>query len=50
MKDDESIVSMQTKFTHVVNKLKNLANTISNQYCADKVLKSLTKDWKPKVA
>jgi len=45
MEQDENIVSMQMRFTYLVNKMQNLRNTISNQYCGNKVLKSLTKKF-----
>jgi len=49
MKDGETISSMQMRFTHIVNKLQNLGKTISNQDCTNKILRCMTKEWKPKV-
>jgi len=40
---------MQMRFTHIVNKLKNLGKTISNQDCTSKILRCMTKEWQPKV-
>jgi len=37
------------RFTHIVNKLQNLGKDISNQYCTNKVLICMTRDWQPKV-
>jgi len=49
MNDGETISSMQMRFTHIVNKLKNLGKTISNQDCTNKILRCMTKEWQPKV-
>ena len=37
------------RFTHIVNKLKNLGKTILNKYCTTKILRCMTKEWQPKV-
>jgi hypothetical protein len=49
MNDGETISSMQTRFTHIVNKLQNLGKTISNQDCTNKILRCMTKEWQTKV-
>ena len=49
MNDGETISSMQMRFTHIVNKLKNLGKTISNPDCTNKILRCMTKEWQPKV-
>jgi len=49
MKDDETISSMQMRFTHIVNKFQNLGKTISNQDCTKIFLRFMTKEWQPKV-
>jgi len=49
MEDGETISSMQMRFTHIVNKLKNLGKTISNLDCTNKILWCMTKEWQPKV-
>jgi len=49
MEDGESISSMQTRFTHIVNKLQNLGKDISNQDSTNKVLRCMTRDWQSKV-
>jgi len=41
MEDGETI-SMQMRFTHIVNKIQNLEKTISNQDCTNKVLRCMT--------
>ncbi|PNX80237.1 phytoalexin-deficient 4-2 protein [Trifolium pratense] len=46
---NESIASMQMRFTQIVNKLGNLGKTISNQECTNKILRSLSREWQPKV-
>jgi len=40
---------MQMRFTHILNKLKNLGTTISNKDCTNKILRCMTKEWQPKV-
>jgi hypothetical protein len=49
MEANESIASMQMRYTQVVNKLGNLGKTISSQDCANKILRSLNREWQPKV-
>ena len=48
MEDGESISSMEIRFTHIVNKLKNLGKKISNQNCTNKILRCMTREWQPK--
>jgi len=36
------------RFTHV-NKLQNLGKDISNEDCTNKILRSMTRDWQPKI-
>lgn len=40
---------MQMCFIHLINKLENLHKILSDQDCANKVLRSMFKKWKPKV-
>lgn len=49
MEDGESISSIQTRFTHIVKKLKNLGKDISNQNFTIKVYKCMTRYRQPKV-
>jgi len=44
MEDDESISSMQMRFTHILNKFQNLGKDISNQDCTKKMLRCITRD------
>lgn len=41
--------SMQTHFLHLINKLNNLGNFISNKDCANKILRSMCREWQPRV-
>ncbi|XP_050919464.1 uncharacterized protein LOC127137007 [Lathyrus oleraceus] len=40
---------MQKRFTHLINKLNDLGNRISNAIATNKVLRCLNREWKPKV-
>lgn len=39
MKHGETVASMHKRCVHMIKKLENLGNTISNQDCANKVLR-----------
>ena len=49
MKQNESISSMFTHFTNIINRLKCLGKTYSNSDLVRKVLRSLSRMWEPKV-
>ncbi|GAV61060.1 UBN2 domain-containing protein, partial [Cephalotus follicularis] len=46
---DECISDMFTRFTTIVNSLKNLGKNYSNQELVRKILRCLPKSWTPKV-
>lgn len=45
----ETLASMHKRCFHIIKKLENLGNTISNQDCANKVLRLYEGKWQPKV-
>src|ERR1044072_5748785 len=45
----ESILDLQKRFVHLTNHLKALGKTLTNDELNLKVLRSLTKEWQPKV-
>lgn len=49
MEPKEFVESMQTHFFYLINKLNNLEIFISNKDRANKILRSICKEWKPKV-
>ncbi|GAV73737.1 UBN2 domain-containing protein, partial [Cephalotus follicularis] len=49
MHNDECISDMLTHFTTIVNSLKNLGKSYSNQELVRKILRCLPKNWSPKV-
>ncbi|KAK2400748.1 gag-protease polyprotein [Trifolium repens] len=49
MQPGESILNMQKRFVHLTNHLKALGKTLTNDELNLKVLRSLTREWKPKV-
>ncbi|MGD7428544.1 hypothetical protein, partial [Ralstonia pseudosolanacearum] len=49
MKPGETIVEMHTRFTNIVNPLKNLDKEFTSEELVTKFLRSLTKEWRPKV-
>lgn len=49
MQSGESILDLQKIFVHLTNHLKALGKTLSNDELNLKVLRSLTKEWQPKV-
>ncbi|GAV83129.1 UBN2 domain-containing protein, partial [Cephalotus follicularis] len=49
MLDNESISDMFTRFTTIINSLKNLGKSYSNQELVRKILRCLPKNWTPKV-
>ncbi|GAV73354.1 UBN2 domain-containing protein, partial [Cephalotus follicularis] len=49
MHDNESISDMFTRFTTIINSLKNLGKSYSNQEVVRKILRCLLKSWTPKV-
>lgn len=49
MEQGETIAAMQIRFIHLVNKLEMLGKTISNHDCANKILRSMNREWQPKV-
>ncbi|GAV84401.1 zf-CCHC domain-containing protein/UBN2 domain-containing protein, partial [Cephalotus follicularis] len=48
MHDNESISDMFTRFTTIINSLKNLGKSYSNQELVRKILRCLPKSWTPK--
>lgn len=49
MEPEESMDSMQTRFLHLINKLSNLGKTFYNKDFTNKILRSMCREWKPKV-
>ncbi|XP_058222936.1 uncharacterized protein LOC131332656 [Rhododendron vialii] len=49
MQPDESISDMFTRFTDIINGLKSLGKSYSNVDLVRKILRSLPKQWEPKV-
>ncbi|GAV86616.1 UBN2 domain-containing protein, partial [Cephalotus follicularis] len=49
MHDNECISDMFTRFTTIVNSLKNLGKSYSNQELVSKILRCLPRIWTPKV-
>ncbi|CAJ2657071.1 unnamed protein product [Trifolium pratense] len=49
MQPGESILNLQKRFMHLTNHLKALGKTFSNDELNLKVLRSLTREWQPKV-
>ncbi|GAV78446.1 zf-CCHC domain-containing protein/UBN2 domain-containing protein, partial [Cephalotus follicularis] len=49
MHDNECISDMFTRFTTIVNSLKNLGKSYPNQELVRKILRCLPKSWNPKV-
>ncbi|GAV87335.1 UBN2 domain-containing protein, partial [Cephalotus follicularis] len=49
MHDNECISDMFTRFTTIVNSLKNLGKSYSNQELVRKILRYLPRSWIPKV-
>ncbi|GAV71628.1 UBN2 domain-containing protein, partial [Cephalotus follicularis] len=49
MHDNESISDMFTRFTTIINSLKNLGKYYPNQELVRKILRCLPKSWTPKV-
>ena len=45
----ESISEMFTRFTTIINKLKNLEKSSTNEKMIEILLRSLPKQWQPKV-
>lgn len=43
------MTSMQMRFSHIINKLENLGKTTYDQDCANKILRSMCREWQPKV-
>ncbi|GAV77669.1 UBN2 domain-containing protein, partial [Cephalotus follicularis] len=49
MHDNECISDMFTRFTRIVNSLKNIGKSYSNQELIRKILRCLSRSWTPKV-
>ena len=49
MNPNESIQDMQKRFTHIVNHLASLGKNFPNEDLINKVLRCLSREWKPKV-
>lgn len=49
MQPGERILDMQKRFSHLINHLAALGKTLSNSEINLKILRSLTREWQPKV-
>ena len=49
MKHGETIIDMQKRFTHLINRLNALGKSISNDIATNKVLRCPNREWQPKV-
>ncbi|XP_074282877.1 uncharacterized protein LOC141607426 [Silene latifolia] len=49
MEQNETLDSMSTRFSSIINELKNLGKTFDSEEIARKILRSLSKSWRPKV-
>lgn len=49
MKHGESIVDLQKRFSHIINRLHTLGHIISNAVSTNKILRCLSREWQPKV-
>jgi len=49
MNPNESIQDMQKRFTHIINHLASLGKIFPNEDLINKVLRCLSREWKPKV-
>ena len=49
MNQNETIQDMQKRFTHIVNHLASLGKIFPNKDLINKVLRCLSREWKPKV-
>lgn len=49
MELEEYVDSIQTRFIHLINKLRDFGKTFSNKDCTNKILRSMCREWKPKV-
>ncbi|GAV81220.1 UBN2 domain-containing protein, partial [Cephalotus follicularis] len=49
MNDNECISDMFSRFTTIINSLKNLGKSYANQELVRKILRCLPKSWTPKV-
>lgn len=49
MQPGENILDMQKRFSHLINHLAALGKTLSNNEINLKILRSLTREWQPKV-
>ena len=49
MQPGETILDLQKRFVHLTNHLSALGKTLTNDELNLKVLRSLTREWKPKV-
>jgi len=49
MNQNETIQDMQKRFTHIVNHLASLGKIFPNEDLINKVLRCLSRQWKPKV-
>lgn len=49
MEFGENVESIQMQYINLINILENLGKTLSNQDYSNKVIRSMCKDWQPKV-
>ena len=49
MKNGETILELQTRFTHIVNHLLGLGKTFEDEELNIKILNCLTRTWEPKI-
>ena len=50
MKNQETILELQTRFTHIVNHLLGLGKTFEDEDLNIKILNCLTRTWGPKIS
>ena len=49
MKNGETILELQTRFTHIVNHLLGLGKMFEGDELSIKILNYLTRNWEPKI-
>lgn len=45
----EFVSYVYMRFSQIINKLENLENTLSDQDCSNKILRSMWKEWQSKM-
>ena len=49
MEQGETIADMQKRFSHIMNRLHTLGHVVANFVATNKILRCLSREWKPKV-